>query len=180
MNLIEPYANSVFFAKKKYACRLTRRPMTTTVNGGVYGDAPSGLVGMQRVSFEVWAGQGCYYLLPLLDRSQLKGNKYGVITCTKCGTRNEDEARFCSKCNKKLQSSRQPYVPEEPSPAPLSRFTPQGLPPDQWRSFRRLLEAWVYLAVLIAVAGGCLYYETWWPLYPAVGVLVLLLRFRRI
>ena len=43
-----------------------------------------------------------------------------------------------------------------------------------------MIEAWCYLGVLVAVAVVCAFHEVWWPLYPAVGLLSLLLYLRRI
>lgn len=44
----------------------------------------------------------------------------------------------------------------------------------------RMVEAWAYVAVLAAVAAGCAYTKTWWPMYPAVFLLGLLIWFRRV
>jgi len=54
------------------------------------------------------------------------------------------------------------------------------MPEERWHSLKRMLEAWCYLGLLVAVAVGCVAYETWWPLYPTIGVLGLLLFFRKI
>jgi len=84
------------------------------------------------------------------------------------------------KCGKKLQSSRQPIGPSVDLPGPLNRFAHKGMSEDRWRSFKRMIEAWVYLGVLVGVAAVCSLYEIWWPLYPAVGLLTLLLVLRKI
>lgn len=103
-----------------------------------------------------------------------------MIICTGCGKPNDDESRFCAKCGKKLQSSRQPVDSGGDSSAPLTRFKHVGIPDDRWASLKRMVEAWCYLGVLVAVAVGCSFYDTWWPLYPAVGLLAVLLFFRKI
>ncbi|QGY41939.1 zinc-ribbon domain-containing protein [Pseudodesulfovibrio cashew] len=102
------------------------------------------------------------------------------MICTGCGQQNQDGERFCQKCGKKLQSSRRMAASDDNSSAPLPRFTHHGLPEDRWLTFRRLVEAWGYLGVLAVVAAVCFFQKTWWPLYPAVVVLGLLLWFRRI
>lgn len=103
-----------------------------------------------------------------------------MIICTGCGKTNDDESRFCEKCGKKLQSSRQPVEPGTGAPAPLTRFEHVGIPEDRWAALKRMMEAWCYLGVLVGVAVVCAVYEIWWPLYPAVGLLGLLLFFRKI
>ncbi|RWU02788.1 zinc ribbon domain-containing protein [Pseudodesulfovibrio sp. S3] len=103
-----------------------------------------------------------------------------MITCTKCGEKNSDDTRFCAKCNNKLQSIRQTVSFENPSGAPLESFRHQNMPPDSWRSLKRMIEAWGYLALLAAVAAGCAFYDTWWPLYPTVALLGLVLWLRRV
>ncbi|NDV20710.1 hypothetical protein GO013_14965 [Pseudodesulfovibrio sp. JC047] len=62
----------------------------------------------------------------------------------------------------------------------MRSFKQQELPHDTWRSIKRMIEAWVYILVLIATSGGCAYTQTWWPIYPVVGILGILLWFRRV
>lgn len=54
------------------------------------------------------------------------------------------------------------------------------MPQERWHSLRRLMEAWAYLLVLLGVGGYCFYKEIWWPLYPAITVIGVLLWLRRI
>ncbi|MGL1861546.1 MAG: hypothetical protein OCC46_03380 [Pseudodesulfovibrio sp.] len=68
----------------------------------------------------------------------------------------------------------------DPSSRPLGRFEHEGVSPDAWLSIRRMVEAWGYVAVLGAVVAACVIYSTWWPLYPAVGILGLLFHLRQI
>ena len=104
-----------------------------------------------------------------------------MITCTKCGEKNSDDTRFCTRCNHKLQSSlRGAPAEESPVDEPLGSFEHQGMPADAWRDLKRLAEAWAYLLLLAGVGAGCWWYRTWWPLYPTVGLLALLIYFRRV
>ncbi|CCH48628.1 zinc-ribbon domain-containing protein [Pseudodesulfovibrio piezophilus] len=103
-----------------------------------------------------------------------------MIICTGCGRKNDDETRYCEQCGKKLQSSYQSPTFEPRTDSRLTRFTHQGMPPDKWESFRKLIEAWCYLLLLLLVGIGSLTYEVWWPLYPTVVGIGLLLYFRRI
>jgi len=48
------------------------------------------------------------------------------------------------------------------------------------RTVKRMLEAWAYVLVLGFVTGACIAYKVWWPLYPTVAVIALLLWFRRV
>lgn len=103
-----------------------------------------------------------------------------MIICTGCGKPNDDGSRFCDKCGKKLQSSRQAVESGSSAPEPLTGFKHVGIPEDRWLKLKRLMEAWCYLGLFVAVAVVCAVYEIWWPLYPAVGVLAALLIFRKI
>lgn len=103
-----------------------------------------------------------------------------MITCTKCGEQSPDDTRFCPRCNKKLQSAFQAATPETPTDTPLGAFKHKGVSADQWKSLKRMLEAWGYVLVLAAVATGCFLTRTWWPIYPTVAVLGLLAWLRRV
>ncbi|WFS63544.1 hypothetical protein LF599_05100 [Pseudodesulfovibrio thermohalotolerans] len=48
------------------------------------------------------------------------------------------------------------------------------------QTVKRMLEAWAYVLVLGSVAGACIAYKVWWPLYPTIAVIALLLWFRRV
>jgi hypothetical protein len=115
-----------------------------------------------------------------LDRSLRKGNKYRVIICTRCGKKNDDENRFCEQCGKKLQSSRRTTVLPDQSTSPLERFTHPGVSDDSRSALNRMLEAWGYVLLLGGVAGACAWFDTWWPLYPAVALIALIARLRKI
>lgn len=103
-----------------------------------------------------------------------------MIICTGCGTKNDDESRHCEKCGKKLQSSRAAYVPEEPKKQPLGQFLHKGVSKDSQNSLKRMIEAWAYIMLLGGVFAACLHYEIWWPLYPAVGVIGLIIWARKV
>ncbi len=104
-----------------------------------------------------------------------------VITCTKCGAKNSDDTLACPRCGNKLQSSRIAAPSNEPAvDAPLEPFRHQGVPGDLLRSLKRMLEAWAYVLILAGVATACIVYKIWWPLYPAVVLIALLLWFRKV
>jgi hypothetical protein len=108
------------------------------------------------------------------------GHNVAVITCTKCGAKSPDDALSCARCGNKLQSSRRAAPSQTPGDAPLEPFSHRELSPDLLRSLRRMLEAWVYVLLLGGVAAACIIYRIWWPLYPAVLLIALLLWLRRV
>ncbi|WP_071547143.1 zinc-ribbon domain-containing protein [Pseudodesulfovibrio hydrargyri] len=104
-----------------------------------------------------------------------------MITCTKCGTKSSDDTLACPKCGNKLQSSRR-AAPDNGArtDAPLEPFRHHGVPGDLMRSLKRMLEAWAYVLILAGVAASCIVYRIWWPLYPAVAFIALLLWLRKV
>jgi hypothetical protein len=113
---------------------------------------------------------------------RLSGGHNGlVITCTKCGAGSSDDTLACPRCGNKLQSSRR-AAPSRTDPAdtPLEPFRHHGVPSDLMRTLKRMLEAWAYVLILIGVAAACIVYRIWWPLYPVVALIALLLWLRRV
>lgn len=108
------------------------------------------------------------------------GHNVPVITCTKCGTKNADDTLACARCGNKLQSSRRAAPGRDTSDPPLEPFRHRGVPNDLMRSLKRMLEAWAYVLVLGSVAAACIVYRLWWPLYPTVALIALLLWLRRV
>ena len=104
-----------------------------------------------------------------------------MITCTKCGEKNSDDTRFCTRCNRKLQSSfRSGNAEDSPVDEPLEAFRHLGMRGTAWHELKRMFEAWAYVILLAGVVGGCYWFRTWWPIYPTVAVLALLIFFRRV
>lgn len=54
------------------------------------------------------------------------------------------------------------------------------MPADVQRDLKRLIEASAYAVILAGVAVACWWQHLWWPLYPTVGALALLVFFRRL
>lgn len=94
--------------------------------------------------------------------------------------KNDDENRFCEQCGKKLQSSRRTTVLPDQSNSPLEPFTHLGMSEGSRFALGRMLEAWGYVLLLAGVAGACAWFDTWWPLYPAVALIALIARLRKI
>jgi hypothetical protein len=109
------------------------------------------------------------------------GHNLPVITCTKCGGKSPDDTLACPKCGNKLQSSRR-AAPDNGAVAnaPLEPFRHHGVPGDLLRSLKRMLEAWAYVLILAGVAAACIVHRIWWPLYPAVALIALLLWVRKV
>lgn len=92
-----------------------------------------------------------------------------MIICNKCGTPNEDSARFCAKCRKKIQSSWTP-PPESQASRPLDSFRPAQLSGTQRRELARMVEAWVYALILLLAAVACQMNGQWWPMWAVLFV----------
>ncbi|WP_018124874.1 zinc ribbon domain-containing protein [Desulfovibrio oxyclinae] len=92
-----------------------------------------------------------------------------MIICNKCGSPNEDSARFCAKCRKKIQSSWSP-PPETAAFRPLDSFRPSRLSGAQRREFARMVEAWVYALILLFSAVACQLKGQWWPMWVVLAV----------
>jgi hypothetical protein len=109
------------------------------------------------------------------------GHKGPVITCTKCGAKSPDDTLACPRCGNKLQSSRRAAPSQaDPTDMPLEPFRHDGVSGDLMRSLKRMLEAWAYVLILAGVATACIVYKIWWPLYPAVALIALLLWVRKV
>ena len=103
-----------------------------------------------------------------------------MILCTGCGTRNDDESRYCEKCGKKLQSDRCVVASSGPTNSKLTRFKHNGVAPDLKNDLKRMLEAWCYVLLLGGVGTGCYFYKAWWPMYPAIAVIALIIWLRKL
>lgn len=101
-----------------------------------------------------------------------------MIVCTKCGESNPEDGRFCRACGRKLQSERRLL----PGASLESRLAEVG----QGVSLRgrglvfKCLEILGLLAGIAAALAWGAYSGVWWPLYTAVILAALLLRFRGI
>jgi hypothetical protein len=103
-----------------------------------------------------------------------------MIICTGCGKNNDDAARQCESCGRKLQSSRRACPVDDPSGRRLERFSHAGIDPRTRASLLRMAEAWCYVAALGLAAAGCALFDTWWPMYPAIGLVALTAWLRRV
>ncbi|MEF2230642.1 MAG: zinc ribbon domain-containing protein [Pseudodesulfovibrio sp.] len=62
----------------------------------------------------------------------------------------------------------------------LSPFSPQGPSGESRLALGRMIEAWAYVLALTGAAAACAWYDVWWPLYPAVGVIGLAAWLRKV
>lgn len=104
-----------------------------------------------------------------------------MIICTRCGQENDDEQRFCARCDRKLQSSF--TIPDAEGEADGDvaitrlKLTMLGLNRE---ALLRCLEAWAYALALLAVALWCGRNEAYGPLYVLLPVLGLVLWLRKV
>ena len=113
-----------------------------------------------------------------------------MILCTGCGTRNEDAARVCQSCGRKLQSRwAAPQTPPDQAgqAGQVGQGGPMGEPTGgPWRALtlldsthvdegaaklvRACAETWAYALILLAGAGLTMFTENW--LWLGIGVVV--------
>lgn len=99
-----------------------------------------------------------------------------MIVCTGCGAKNEDAARACLACGRKLQSLRTARAAEEGGEArehhwrALSLLTRTHADEAAAKLVRVCAETWAYALVLLLGAGLTMATESWWWL--GAGVLV--------
>ena len=98
------------------------------------------------------------------------------VICTRCGQRNDDAERACTKCGRKLQSffTVPDYGPAEDETDGLRL---------EFRSFngrflRQCLEAWALLLVVLGVAAYGAATGDWLPMYVALPLAAALAWFR--
>ncbi|WP_319778725.1 zinc-ribbon domain-containing protein [Maridesulfovibrio sp.] len=100
-----------------------------------------------------------------------------MITCNKCGQKNNDTAKACSKCGYKLQSGHKRL---ENIAAAQERKNMFHLKLEKERRFAKHGEAWVYALFLLGAVIFFTYNQIYWPLYALTPVIALLAWFRKI
>ena len=102
-----------------------------------------------------------------------------MIICTKCGCANEDQCHLCISCGHKLLSRSRPG-PQSAGPGFLSPMESAPLPEDVRSVLMKMLESWVYIAVLGAAGIVCVIMQSLWPIFPAAGAIGLAAFLRKI
>ncbi|NDV25652.1 zinc-ribbon domain-containing protein [Desulfovibrio sp. JC010] len=100
-----------------------------------------------------------------------------MITCTKCGKKNDDAAKACSKCGYKLQSGRKRL---ESNVAAQDRRDMFRLKLEKEQRFAKHGEAWIYALFLLGAVIFFTYNKVYWPLYGLTPAVALLAWFRKI
>ena len=100
-----------------------------------------------------------------------------MITCTKCGQKNNNAAKVCSKCGHKLQSGRKRLESEISQQERREMF---HLKLEKNKRFSKHGEAWVYSLFLLGAVIFFTYYQIYWPLYALAPAIALLAWFRKI
>jgi len=104
------------------------------------------------------------------------------MICTNCGQENDDDQRFCTRCERKLQSSftiPDPYAVGEGEGVHITRlkFETTGL---SKLALLRYVEAWGYALAVLIMALWCGRNGIYWPLYMLVPGLALVMWRRKI
>ncbi|WP_320005966.1 zinc ribbon domain-containing protein [Maridesulfovibrio sp.] len=100
-----------------------------------------------------------------------------MITCNKCGKKNNDAAKICSGCGFKLQSGRKRL---ESNAAEDDRRSMFHLKLEKKQRFTKHAEAWVYALFLLGAVVFFTYNKMYWPLYALTPAIALLAWFRKI
>ncbi|MBI9111837.1 zinc-ribbon domain-containing protein [Maridesulfovibrio ferrireducens] len=101
-----------------------------------------------------------------------------MITCTRCGKKNEDSSPTCRQCGHKLQSG-------------FARFNGASLSSKKNRDslnisfensdiYAKHGEAWIYALFLLAAVVFFTYQQVYWPLYILTPAVAILAWFRKI
>ena len=100
-----------------------------------------------------------------------------MITCNKCGKKNNNAAKECSKCGHKLQSGRKR---SERNVSRQERSDMFHLKLERDKRFSKHGEAWVYSLFLLGAVIFFTYNQIYWPLYALTPAIALLAWFRKI
>lgn len=100
-----------------------------------------------------------------------------MITCTKCGKKNNNAAKVCSQCGHKLQSGHKKL---ESNLADQGKRDMFHLKMERERRFSKHGEAWVYSLFLLGAVIFFTYNKIYWPLYALTPAIALLAWFRKI
>ncbi len=107
--------------------------------------------------------------------------------CSRCGTKNDDDARFCEKCGADLTAMPKPSVPAAPpaapaapaAPPPGAAYPPPGAgyppppyayPPAQRRAWWYPIGVWVILSGFFLFVDLVMNHTVTWSVWP-VGIL---------
>ncbi len=102
-----------------------------------------------------------------------------MIICTGCGGNNQDDARFCFQCGRKLQSD------FTAGPDSGGSFFLQEHIPERFREMLdegvgKYVEAWLYILVLVVTAIACMWENDYRALYVAAPLAGLIAWLRKI
>ncbi|EPR36113.1 Zinc-ribbon domain containing protein [Alkalidesulfovibrio alkalitolerans DSM 16529] len=97
-----------------------------------------------------------------------------MIVCTRCGSENPDDARFCAACRHKLQSvRREPSEDDAEGAEFLSDHVEYHDLLGRHGPFRKHLEAWGCLAALALVVAAVAWLDdvrAAWAALPVIGL----------
>lgn len=100
-----------------------------------------------------------------------------MITCNKCGQKNDDLAKTCSSCGHKLQSGQKKGNGFSRDGGNAEMF---HLTLEKNSMFSKHAEAWVYALFLLGAVIFFTYNRIYWPLYALTPLIALLAWFRKI
>ncbi|MDD4952146.1 MAG: zinc-ribbon domain-containing protein [Desulfovibrionaceae bacterium] len=103
-----------------------------------------------------------------------------MIRCTKCGTQNNDDDRFCCKCGQKLQSERRPPSSKQAGEVRfLEKLSIVNLLAGR-AMLKKCLETWIYCLAVLFAALYSVFLRSWLPLVLGVAVVGLVAWLRKI
>ncbi|WP_432735394.1 zinc-ribbon domain-containing protein [Maridesulfovibrio sp. FT414] len=100
-----------------------------------------------------------------------------MITCNKCGNKNNDAAKICESCGHKLQSGRKKMNGYSGSGGSSDMF---HISFEKNNMFSKHGEAWIYALFLLGAVIFFTYHRVYWPLYALTPLIALLAWLRKI
>ncbi len=104
------------------------------------------------------------------------------MLCNRCGTKNEDQARFCRSCGHKLRSraddSSEAPQPEKPGVEKTALFDTRGR--GRAKGIGKYAEGFVYALLLLGGVGYGLWSGNYVPMYVLALIVAVVAGLRRI
>ena len=90
--------------------------------------------------------------------------------CSRCGARNDDDAKYCEKCGADLGVMPRPTVPAAAAAPPVLAPAPLVYPPSRRHAWWYPVGVWVILSAFFAFMDLATTHAITWSVWP-IGIL---------